>query len=376
MKRILWLITSTMLFLQILSCSTDSVNASEQKSGDEATFTNPQITKWFNNKTAVTCVTYDNSLLLNENNQKVINFMDSLQMPISFEGLTEVIIDYYALRQYMLNVLMKNKLYSWFGHGHTHIDHDTISYYQAYQSFKTCYDIMSGMGLKPVAYAYPQGKGQKYLTQLACKTAGFLSARNAVFLKTREENFIMPDSINEPANWFLLPTLMMWDYSVDTDPRGIHSAAELVPYLDEAITKKAWINQMWHNIGDSTGWGWSKYSEFRKCMLEIQKRDFWVASMSDVTLYVQEKNKTNIDIDYVRDSNDQVYKIEIKLTDNLSNDIYDHPLTVGIEIPARWLGSTMSVKQNGELLSQQNCTSKQLYVNLLPNEDIYTLSLQ
>ena len=67
--------------------------------------------------------------------------------------------------------------FSYFGHGHNHIDHDELSYEEALESFQANYDTMKDWGMKPVAYGYPRSAGHEEETQLALENAGFLSGR-------------------------------------------------------------------------------------------------------------------------------------------------------------------------------------------------------
>jgi len=377
MKRTFFGLLSALAMLISAGCTTENYYTSptEQTHADEFNFIDPVITKWYNNKTAVISLAYDNTVLNESYNLKVLHLIDSLDLTMSFEAVTHTLLVNHPIRQYLVNVILPNPKYSFFGHGHTHINHDTLLFEQSYASFKACYEAMVSFNMKPVAYAYPEGRGQNFRTQIACQSAGFLSARNAVLIDGYENNFIMPYDEKEPKNWFLLPSLQLWDSSVNNDPRSINDASEFIPYLNSAIEKKAWITTMYHNIGNPTGWGWFKYDEFKKSMEEIKKRNFWVASMSDVTLYIREKNKTTIDIEYLRDEKDQVNSIEVTLSDNLPNDRYDHYLTVVMEIPDRWTRQEVLVKQKGKIVSRFTSSTKQVMLNLLPNEEEYKLEL-
>ena len=51
--------------------------------------------------------------------------------------------------------------FSYFGHGHNHIDHDELSYEEALESFQANYDTMIDWGMTPVAYGYPRSAGMK-----------------------------------------------------------------------------------------------------------------------------------------------------------------------------------------------------------------------
>jgi len=107
-----------------------------------------------------------------------------------------------------------NAGFGYFGHGHTHVNHDALSYDEAFQSFKTCFDIMQNYGLKPVAYAYPEGKGFKSTTQKALKNAGFICGRFHSPLDIYN-HYIIPDGVQDALNWFALPSLVMRAFKYD-----------------------------------------------------------------------------------------------------------------------------------------------------------------
>ena len=56
---------------------------------------------------------------------------------------------------YLKDVLIPSG-FGYFGHGHTHINHDKLTFEEAKESFQRCFDAMKKMGLNPVAYAYPK----------------------------------------------------------------------------------------------------------------------------------------------------------------------------------------------------------------------------
>jgi len=62
---------------------------------------------------------------------------------------------------------------SYFGHGHHHVNHDSMSYDAALADFKECYEVMKSFGMIPVSYAYPGGFGYHIATQNALHDAGF-----------------------------------------------------------------------------------------------------------------------------------------------------------------------------------------------------------
>ena len=66
-----------------------------------------------------------------------------------------------------------------FGHGHTHALHDTMTFDAAYESFRTNFLLMQAWGLGPKGYAYPGSSGLRRSTQAANRTAGFYAGGTA-----------------------------------------------------------------------------------------------------------------------------------------------------------------------------------------------------
>ena len=87
---------------------------------------------------------------------------------------------------------------SYFGHGHWHVDHDVLTYDQAYESFRLCFEIMERLGLAPVAYGYPRGGGSKADVKRALADAGFLAGR----LSGGSSPYIVPGAEKTPENWY------------------------------------------------------------------------------------------------------------------------------------------------------------------------------
>ncbi len=260
--------------------------------------------------------------------------------------------------------------FSYFGHGHNHIDHDELSYEEALESFQACYDTMKDWGMKPVAYAYPRSAGHEEETQLALEASGFLSGR----LQTTNpgEFYNIPGSRLAPDNWFGLRALEMQSIEFQGCEGCINNNDELVPILDEALAQTAWVILTYHAIGKPEWWGWYDWDEFRKDVQSIAARDFWTASMNDITLYVRERENAVITVDVVEGSTG-TESIEITLSDGLDNVRFDQPLTILFDQPTDWVGRTFTVSQNGEVLAELVFDTQAAALSLKPNERPYVL---
>lgn len=365
-------IVSVLVLMLILSgCSTEI--ATETVIKDPIINDQPVIAKWFNNHTAAMSIGMDNMKYMDTFHKKVQNFMYNQKMAMDFEIVTEWMPSLPTTGAYIIDSLY-TRGFQIFGHGHSHINHDQVSYDSCFKSFTLCYQTMTGIGIKPISYAYPQGAGEKYQTQLACASAGFLSARGFKFFSD-EKYLIMPGESKEPTNWYYLPALVHYSMEADSNPSAIHNTEELIPHLDRAIAQKAWLISGYHNIGNPGNFGWYHFETFVSDMQAIKSRDFWIASMNDVTLYTRERAKTKISYSY--NSKESILEnIKITLSDGLDNNFFNFPLTVVIKIPESWLNKKIAITQAGVLVSEIVVNKTSLLCNLKPNEIEYTITVK
>jgi len=276
-------------------------------------------------------------------------------------------------RAFVSQVLMPQG-HRFFGHGHWHIDHDTLTYDSARASFAQCYQIMEGMGLHPVAYAYPGGYGHQQETRQALADAGFLCGR--LFTSSSHANpWIMPDSVPQPDDWFALPSLIMLDYQHAQAAVTIHNTGELIPYLDENLRRSAWLIATYHEIGDGPG-GTYRVKDFEGDIAAIASRDLWAGSISAVTLYARERAAAAVTLQPVATTDGDTTALRLLLRDNLPNDRFNQTLTLLIDLPTAWVGNSVRVGQGGVEYHRQVATGTQLMVNLLPNEEEYLVECE
>ena len=267
--------------------------------------------------------------------------------------------------------------FGFFGHGHWHVDHDALTYEQAYESFRACYEIMERLGLDPVAYAYPRSAGHEAETQRALADAGFLAGRLANTAPGRSA-FISADGEGAPANWFYLPAITMESYDVAECEACVNDTDELLPILDEALERRAWIIPVYHNVAKIAGWGPYRWEHFQGDMRAIAARDFWVAPMGDVVLYIRERARAQVAARAER-RNGLTAKIVVTLSDGLDNERFDQPLTVGFAPPPDWVGLPVRITQDGGYVGwalpgdDGDGDDGVMLASLLPNERAYEL---
>lgn len=325
----------------------------------------PVIAKWYNNCTAAISLTYDDGRPRSKSNQAVNQLVLENGLTMDYELVTQNVLLKPKLKKYLLETMIPSGL-GYFGHGHTHVNHDQLSYEEALKSFKQCFQVMTELGLKPVAYAYPGGAGKEAKTQKALADAGFLSGR-LHFSEKMTAPYIVPGSQTEPEDWFGLPTLVMQDYSFIHCKRCVGNNEQLIPYLDETIRQKAWIILTYHAIGNKKNYGFFRFDDFKKNIHAVKERNFWNASMNAVTLYIRERAQAEVKmIPFSKDG--KIEEIRISVSDHLPNDIYDQPLTILFHIPKEWVNEPIALMEKGQTIKTYVYPSSNAIISLQPDE--------
>ena len=362
---------------------------------------NASVAKWFDNHAAAISITNDDWPIPGRE-PDIDSYVLEQGLVMGYEVVTGN--SFYGDRifsgpdderiAYLMQELVP-KGFSYFGHGHNHVDHDELSYEEALESFRANYDTMKDWGMKPVAYAYPRSAGEEEETQRALEAAGFLSGRlqttknpskfyslpariGRYFLHPARRSarpaewYHLPGDQSAPDNWFGLRALAMQSIEFQGCESCINDNDELVPILDEALAQTAWVILTYHAIGKPEWWGWYDWDEFRKDVQSIAARDFWTASMNDITLYVRERENAVITVD-VAEVSGGTESIEITLSDGLDNVRFDQPLTILFDQPPDWVGRPFTVSQDGELLDELVFDTQAAMLSLKPNERPWVL---
>ncbi len=359
MKKRIYLIT---VFALLLGC--DNVNTVESVD-QQAT-----ISKWFNNHTSALSLTYDTKHANSNWSKKLQTELSKLALVMDYEMVTNKSDVCYMepdAIKYLRDTLSLNG-FGYFGHGDKHDVHDRMEYSKAYSSFKACYDSMVNNSLTPISYAYPHGSGRKQSTQVALKSAGFLSGRAFTSDYEKVPTFhIMPHNSSKPENWYLLPTLRMESINYNNISNCINDNKDLLPILNQSIKLRSWIILTYHSIG-GTGWGYTEYEDFIDNIHSIAERDFWSASMNDIVLYSYEREECEIDLDFEDDN--KKGNFTVTLSDRFDdNDLFSHPLTVNI---SELHSVSYRVSLDGTVVDTITVENGIATVNLLPNERKYS----
>ncbi len=368
--------TSILLFIlfTIFSCNLTDLEETKSKlepSNDQDI--NIKITKWYNNYPAALSITNDAGNVASDAEREIQKLVQEKGLNISYEFVTDIYLKDSIRLDYFLHEYLP-KGFGYYGHGHTHINHDLLTKEEAYKSFKKCYDTMIQFGLKPVSYAYPGGFGYHIRTQEALEESGFLSGRKFEKLDF-DFPYIMPNDETKPENWYQLPTLVMQAYDFEYCSICINNTAELIPFLDNTINLNAWLIITYHSIGQKEGYGYYYLDDFKKDLAEIKKRDFWVATMDDITLYTYERNTAKVSIKNDYDHNGEIEKIEIRVNDNLDDSFFNIPLTILIDVPENWKNKNVQLNKKSDKISNFEIQNDLLKISILPNGEKYSLQI-
>lgn len=185
----------------------------------------------------------------------------------------------------------------------------------------------------------------------------------------------MPGGAMEPDDWFYLPTLIMMDrtfVAAAEHDEAVNDTTELVSFLDGALDRHAWLILTYRAIGVD-GWGRYPLESFATDLDAIALRDFWVASMNDITLYSRERKAATIDSTW---HGGDAPSLEIRVEDGLQNDVFLAPLTVSFALPAPWRGATLAVERNGQPVGSLRTHHQQAraVVDVLPDGSCYRVT--
>lgn len=316
------------------------------------------IAKWFGNKTAAISLNLDGDP---QGTPGVLELVAEHRLAFDLELVTGTLNE--TRIAYIQQVLIPRGI-TFFGHGQTHVNHDALSAEAAQQSAELCFARMQELGLAPVSFAYPGGHGREAETQRAIAAAGFLSARDH---NPTKNPYIVPDDARTPRNWFLLPDVVMESFDYRMSTRGVDHTDELIPFLDGAIARTAWIILTYHAIGRTDQFGFYYLSDFANDLDAIAARDFWSASMDAATLYVRERENASATITR-KHAQGELREISVYLEDGLPNERFVQPLTLLFELPETWVGVPLMIQDDTRRWPDQIATDGYAALSLPPFE--------
>lgn len=151
------------------------------------------------------------------------------------------------------------------------------------------------------------------------------------------------------------------------DPNGIarlfvspnDNKAMWTQFIDNAAANNGWATFCIHKITPSASTGhYILESDAEALFAHAASKNVWIANFTEAGLYYAEWASAEVTTSY------EDGKINVTLTDDEDNTVYDEELTVKVYVPATWTSAYM----NGEALTVQNDGSGSfVYVNILPD---------
>ena len=360
MRNNSWIYSILIPVVFFCTCSKSSVSNSSGQD-DQLVI---EVKKWYNDYKGAVTITYDSGWRHSIRNtvEEVINRNMHMDLELVTSNYDDETGSQYI--EEMKRDLIPNGIH-FFGHGHEHINHDELTYEEAYQSFKTCYDLMESWELPPLVYAYPGARGYNSSTQQACQDAGFISARG--YTKEPDEFYICPDSIQEPDNWFYLPSIPI----AQKNDGFVHTHTELVNYLDTALEKSAWVIIMYHAIGVEDSFGYYPYEDFVSDLDYIDKSGFWNVNYDSIVVYIKERNSFHVNYERLFESEDTL-SYSAQFCDDKDNNIFNHPLTLQLAYNGDCENYKIESEAEGVVFSGKFVDGI-AYINQIPDEKTYTI---
>jgi len=327
------------------------------------------VAKWYNNHSAAITLTYDASIGNVSRTMLAVDAVIERGMIMDLEMVTakynEPEMAHYL--DFIREEMIPNGI-GFFGHGHEHINHDELTYNEAFNSFSLCYELMQNWGIPPITYAYPHARGYKGTTQLAVKHAGFIAARG--YTLSENEFLICPNAETRPINWFYLPCVGM---AKDYEP-WVQNNEELTPHLQKCIDSTAWIMLMYHGVGMPEVSGYYDLNEFETDLETIKWMNFWCDHMDNIALYIYEKNSFYYMSSYQGEIGSKIH-YKITFGDAFSDEIYRQPLTLNFSLNPDYIFSTLEINLASEKGEKHTIEGNIVTINIIPDEKEYDIYL-
>jgi oligosaccharide reducing-end xylanase len=141
---------------------------------------------------------------------------------------------------------------------------------------------------------------------------------------------------NTPGNYYQISSVICGNLG------AVNTAADFNSKFASVASTKGWCVFLIHGIDSDGGYSPLPSTVLRSSLqyLDARRSTFWVSTFGNVVRYAKERNDVN-----VQESSNTGDSITLKVTDTLSNAIYNYPLTIRRPLPAGWLA--VKVSQNG-----------------------------
>src|SRR5690606_19947044 len=113
----------------------------------------------------------------------------------------------------------------------------------------------------------------------------------------------------------------------------VKTAADFNSRVSSAKNSQSWCVFLSHGIDDDPGFSPTQSSELSSHLsyMNTNKADYWVETFGNVVKYIKERNAASL-FESILNSD----SIQVIVTDNLDNSIYNYPVTVRRVLPASW----------------------------------------
>lgn len=142
---------------------------------------------------------------------------------------------------------------------------------------------------------------------------------------------------------------------------SVKTATDLNTRVRSGERQSGWTVFLYHAIDNSGGYSpiASDEIESHLAFLSDNPEDYWVDSFVNVVKYIRERN--SVSVTQISANDDTV---QVSVSDTLSNDIYDYPISLEFQLPDGW--DSASVQQNMEVIPTYTDGDK-LYFDLVPD---------
>ncbi len=312
-------------------------------------------TKWFNGHCSAVSLTFDIPV---EQCAGLIQEVLDRSLTCDFEMITSM----YSIGDKAFFRMIQSyyaRGVRFFGHGHVHINFDTMSYKAAFRSIDTCYKIMTAWNLVPLVYGYPYGTGLKATTQQAVSDAGFICARG---ICTADPPYICADDRSVPSNWYLLPAVCI----ARKVPGQINDHAGMVKLFENNRVKRSWLIPMYHSVGLKNELGYYPMEDLCNDLDYLRTSDTWVATMDEVARYIKERNSCRMSYKIVNGIDDGIL-VETVFQDTLHAAFIRVPLTMAIEVDAEDSINRCEVTTADGAIATYHVVDKRFTMNVVPD---------
>lgn len=128
--------------------------------------------------------------------------------------------------------------------------------------------------------------------------------------------------------------------SICCGTQGLNTVSELNHTVSSALKNQGWCVLMFHAIDDDNGYSpiSSEVLGDHLSFVKSNDNDYWVETFSNVAKYIKERNAANVSEKIINKK-----QIEVTVTDDLDNKIYDRAITIRRQLPPKWKSAKASV---------------------------------